>query len=61
MDKQRIKGAAQQAKGRLKEAAGSVTGDTRLKADGRADQAKGKVRSAVGGAKDAIRKAVRKF
>ena len=30
-----------QAKGRVKEAAGAVTGDQRLKSEGHADQAKG--------------------
>ena len=35
------------AKGRAKEAAGSLTGDTSLKNEGRADQAKAKVKGAV--------------
>jgi uncharacterized protein YjbJ (UPF0337 family) len=34
-------------KGRLKEAAGSLTGDRRLKNEGKADQAKAKVKDAV--------------
>ena len=34
-------------KGRLKEAAGSLTGDRSLKNEGRADQAKAKVKDAV--------------
>ena len=34
-------------KGRLKEAAGSLTGNKRLKNEGRADQAKGKVKNTV--------------
>jgi uncharacterized protein YjbJ (UPF0337 family) len=55
MDKDRVKGAAEQAKGKLKEAVGTVTGDAKLKADGKADQAKGKVQNAVGGIKDAVR------
>jgi uncharacterized protein YjbJ (UPF0337 family) len=57
MDKDRIVGAAKQAKGVLKEAAGKVVGDAKLRADGKADQAEGKVQNAVGGLKDAIRKA----
>jgi len=36
-----------QAKGRVKEAAGALTGDESLKNDGRADQAKGSVKKAV--------------
>jgi uncharacterized protein YjbJ (UPF0337 family) len=58
MDKDRIEGSATQAKGALKEAAGKVTGDTKLKSEGAADKAAGKVQSAVGGAKDAVRDAV---
>ncbi len=57
MDKDRIKGAGNQAKGEIKEAAGKVTGDTKLRAEGAADKLKGKVQSAVGGAKDSIRDA----
>jgi len=58
MDKDRIEGSATQAKGSLKEAAGKVTGDTKLKSEGAADKAAGKVQSAVGGAKDAVRDAL---
>ena len=35
------------AKGRLKEAVGSLTGDRRLKNEGKADQAKAKVKDTV--------------
>lgn len=55
MDKDRIKGAANQAKGAIKEAAGKLVGDPKLEADGKADQVKGKIQSAVGGVKDTIR------
>jgi len=55
MDKDRIKGSAQQVKGAVKEAAGKALGDEKLKAEGRADKVEGKVRNVVGGAKDAIR------
>jgi uncharacterized protein YjbJ (UPF0337 family) len=36
-----------QAKGRVKEAAGALTGDRDLKNEGRADQAKGSLKKAV--------------
>ena len=36
MDKDRVKGSAQQAKGAVKEAAGKVTGDAKLQAEGKA-------------------------
>jgi uncharacterized protein YjbJ (UPF0337 family) len=57
MDKDRIKGAAEQAKGKLKEAVGKVTGDSKTEAEGKADQAKGKVQNTVGGIKDKAREA----
>ena len=40
-------GTTDEAKGRVKEAAGALTGDKGLKNDGRADQAKGSVKKAV--------------
>ncbi len=55
MDKDRIEGAAEQAKGKVKEFAGKVTGDQKTEAEGKADQVKGKVQNAVGGIKDALR------
>ena len=58
-DKDRIKGAANQAKGSIKEGVGKLVGDQKLQAEGKADKATGKVQSAVGGAKDAARDAVK--
>jgi uncharacterized protein YjbJ (UPF0337 family) len=58
MDKDRIQGAAEQAKGAVKEAAGKVTGDQKLQAEGKADKAAGKVQSTVGGIKDSAREAL---
>jgi uncharacterized protein YjbJ (UPF0337 family) len=55
MDKDRINGSADQAKGAVKQAAGKATGDSKLKAEGAADKVKGKVENAAGSAKDAIR------
>jgi uncharacterized protein YjbJ (UPF0337 family) len=60
MDDDRIKGSAQNLKGRAKEAAGRALGDEKLKAEGRGDQTAGKVRNAIGGVKDAFREADRK-
>ena len=56
MDKDRIKGSAQQAKGAIEEAAGKITGDAKLKSDGIADKTAGKVTNAIGGIKDTVRK-----
>jgi uncharacterized protein YjbJ (UPF0337 family) len=55
MDKDRIEGSVEQAKGKLKEFAGKVTGDSKTEAEGKADQLKGKVQNAVGGIKDKLR------
>lgn len=55
MDKDRIEGSAEQAKGKVKEVAGKVTGDAKLEGEGKADQVKGKVQNAVGGLKDTLR------
>jgi len=54
-DQDRIEGAARNIGGKLKEAAGKLTGDEKLKAEGRADQVAGKVQNAVGGVKDALK------
>jgi uncharacterized protein YjbJ (UPF0337 family) len=48
----RSEGAMDKTKGRLKEAAGAITGDEDLKAEGRADQRKGTVKEKKGKLKD---------
>ena len=55
MDKDRIEGAGKQVKGAIKDAAGKVTGDRKLQAEGKADKIVGKVQNEVGKAKDAFR------
>jgi uncharacterized protein YjbJ (UPF0337 family) len=55
MDKDRINGSAEQAKGTVKEATGKVLGDKKLENEGKTDKAVGKVQNAVGGLKDAVR------
>jgi uncharacterized protein YjbJ (UPF0337 family) len=60
MDKDRIEGAARQAKGAIKEAVGKVTGDSKTQAEGVAEKAAGRVQNSVGGAKDAARDALNK-
>lgn len=55
MDKDRVDGSIKQGTGKLKEAAGKVTGDEKLKGEGKADQVKGKVQNVVGGVKDKLR------
>ena len=55
VDKDRVEGSWEQAKGKVKEVAGKVTGDSKLESEGKADRIKGKVQNAVGGLKDTLR------
>ena len=55
MDKDRTDGILKQAKGAVKEAAGKLTGDAKLEAEGKTDKAAGKVQNAVGGLKDSLK------
>jgi uncharacterized protein YjbJ (UPF0337 family) len=56
MDKEHVKGAADKASGATKEAAGKITGDKKLEAEGKLDKAKGHARDFVGDVKDATKK-----
>lgn len=49
-----------EAKGRVKEAAGTVSGDKDLKREGKADQAAGKAKNAIEGVKDKVTELLRK-
>jgi uncharacterized protein YjbJ (UPF0337 family) len=60
MDREHIKGAADKVKGAVKDAAGKVSGDEKLQAEGKMDKAKGAAHSAAGDAKDAVRDATGK-
>jgi uncharacterized protein YjbJ (UPF0337 family) len=55
VDKDRIKGAAEQAKGKVKEVAGKIAGDSKLESEGKVDQVAGKIQNAIGGIKDTLR------
>jgi len=55
MDEDRIKGSAEQAKGKLKEVAGKLTGDSKLEGEGKADQVAGRIQNTIGGIKDTLR------
>jgi uncharacterized protein YjbJ (UPF0337 family) len=55
MDRNRVEGAAQKMGGKMKEAAGKMTGDSKLKAEGKADKTVGGVKNAIGGAMDSMR------
>jgi uncharacterized protein YjbJ (UPF0337 family) len=51
-------GSTDEAKGRVKEAAGSLTDDKSLKNEGKVDKASGNVKDAVGGAADKVKEAI---
>lgn len=56
MNNEDVKGAAEKGGGKIKEAAGHITGDKKLENEGKVDQVKGAVHSAVGNAKDTAKK-----
>jgi len=55
VDKNRVEGAADKAKGSVKDAVGKATDDEKMQAEGKADKAGGKAKTVVGGIKDAIK------
>lgn len=55
IDNDRIAGSAKQAKGKIKELAGTITGDSKLEAEGKGEQLEGKIKNAIGGLKDTLR------
>ncbi len=55
MDEDRIKGAATNIGGKVKDAAGGLLGDSKTQAEGKADRASGQLQNAYGSAKDAVR------
>jgi uncharacterized protein YjbJ (UPF0337 family) len=57
MDKQRVKGAIDQAVGSTRRHIGNLTDDTRTQMAGAAQEIKGKVETAVGKMKDGVRHA----
>ena len=53
-------GKTDEVKGRIKEAAGALTGNDKLREDGKTDQAVGKAEQAVQKTADTVKKAVKK-
>ena len=60
MDKNRIEGSLDKAKGAAKDNAGKILGNDRLRAEGQVDKAKGQFKDAAGNAADAAREGVDK-
>ena len=56
MDREHVKGAADKAKGAIKDTAGKVSGDKDLQTEGKLDKAKGSAHDVAGDLKDAVRK-----
>jgi len=56
MDKNRIEGSLEQAKGGVEEAAGKLLGDSKLTAEGKADKVAGKIQNALGSLSDSLLK-----
>jgi uncharacterized protein YjbJ (UPF0337 family) len=57
MNNEHIKGAADKAKGAVKDAAGKLVGNERLQAEGKIDKAKGEAHKIAGDVKDAVKNA----
>ena len=59
IDDDRTEGSMKQAGGKMKEGAGALFGDEKMKREGQADQAEGKLQNAWGSAKDEAREIAR--
>jgi len=59
MNKEHVKGAADKAKGAVKDAAGKLADDPKLQAEGKFDKAKGEAHKAAGDLKDSAKDAQR--
>jgi uncharacterized protein YjbJ (UPF0337 family) len=58
-EKMDMAGRAEELKGRVKEAAGALTGDEKLKKEGQLDQAAGQIKRAAEKMVDAVKAAVK--
>jgi uncharacterized protein YjbJ (UPF0337 family) len=61
MNKDQVKGRAEEVKGKIKEAAGKTVGNDRLEAEGKVDQLTGKVKAGYGDAKEKVKDAIDKI
>jgi uncharacterized protein YjbJ (UPF0337 family) len=58
MNKDEIQGKAENIKGRVKEAAGTLTGNERLESEGASDRAEGAIRKEAGTARRKVGEAI---
>ena len=54
-------GNADQAKGKVKQAVGDLTGNDKLRAEGKVDETTGKAKTAIGGAQKKVGAAIESF
>ncbi|MEJ8820786.1 CsbD family protein [Variovorax humicola] len=59
MNKDQVAGRVEDAKGKIKEVTGKVTGSEKLQSEGIADQAAGKVQSGYGDAKEKLKDSIK--
>jgi uncharacterized protein YjbJ (UPF0337 family) len=57
VDREHVKGAADKAKGAIKDAVGKLTDDKKLQTEGKIDKAKGAAHNVAGDVKDAVKHA----
>jgi uncharacterized protein YjbJ (UPF0337 family) len=57
MDREHLKGAFDKAKGAVKDTAGKIIDDKKMRAEGKVDKAKGAAHNVAGDVKDAARDA----
>jgi uncharacterized protein YjbJ (UPF0337 family) len=57
MNNEHVKGAADKAKGAVKDTVGKATGNDRMRAEGQYDKVKGDAHKVAGDVKDAVKKA----
>ena len=58
MNKDQVKGRYEEAKGKVKEVAGNIAGDTELEIEGNIQKNLGKVQAGVGDVKEDIKKSL---
>ena len=60
MNKDQVKGRAEQVKGSVKEATGKIVGNKSLEAEGKIDKATGKVKATYGDLKEDVKDAIKR-
>ena len=60
MNKHQVEGRVEEAKGKVKEVAGTIVGNEKLQSEGLADQASGKTQAGYGDAKESVKDGIKK-